>query len=123
MDCWHRLVKRETEQARLKRDSEQAGAKQHQPGNGHSEEAVRPKFFTHGTPPTLCAPAQTEGLKLGGQKDFERLYSGGVTADMRHRSAAIASAAGISGNLWQRRPIVAPVRIRITAIAGGKDDA
>jgi hypothetical protein len=33
-------------------DSQQARAKQDKTGNGHCEETVRSKFFTHGTPPT-----------------------------------------------------------------------
>jgi hypothetical protein len=32
-------------------DGEQARAKQHKTGNGHSEETVRSEFFTHGTSP------------------------------------------------------------------------
>jgi hypothetical protein len=32
-------------------EGDQAGAKQHKTGNGHSEETVGSEFFTHGTPP------------------------------------------------------------------------
>jgi hypothetical protein len=43
-------------------ESDQAGAKQDNTGNGHSEEAVRSEFITHSTPPNRCAPARSERL-------------------------------------------------------------
>jgi hypothetical protein len=49
-------------------ESDQAGAKQDDAGNGQSEEAVRSKFFTHVAPalPSLSAIARTSAFPANG---------------------------------------------------------
>jgi hypothetical protein len=53
-----------------KRESDQTRAKQHKTGNGHGEETFRSEFFTHGTPPIVCAPARTGRLSCRTVKGF-----------------------------------------------------
>jgi hypothetical protein len=56
----HRLGKRESDQAR---------AKQHQTGNGHSEETVRSEFITHGRPPIVRPCSNGTTVPSHSQKD------------------------------------------------------
>jgi hypothetical protein len=49
-------------------ESDQASAKQDNAGNGQSEEAVRSKFFTHGTPPVVCPGAEPTTVPLHSQR-------------------------------------------------------
>src|ERR1700676_3262073 len=55
-------------------DSEQARAKQRKAGNGHSEETVRSKFFTHGTPAVLEKPGH-QSLRLCANRTTAALHS------------------------------------------------
>jgi hypothetical protein len=67
-------------------ESDQARAKHDDAGNGHSEEAVRSEFFTHGTPP-VAAPALRERPRPCTVKDFSptNFISIRVDALMQHR--------------------------------------
>ena len=56
----HRLGKRESDQAR---------AKQHKTGNGHSEETVRSEFITHGIPPIVRRCSNGTTVPSHSQKD------------------------------------------------------
>ncbi|MGB9174055.1 MAG: hypothetical protein WCC35_21015, partial [Bradyrhizobium sp.] len=49
-------------------ESDQARAKHDNAGNGHSEEAVRSEFFTHGTPPVVCPCANGTTVPLHSQR-------------------------------------------------------
>jgi hypothetical protein len=67
-------------------ESDQARAKHDDAGNGHSEEAVRGEFFTHGTPP-VAAPALRERPRPCTVKDLSpaNLILIRVDALMQHR--------------------------------------
>jgi hypothetical protein len=51
-------------------DSGQARAKQDKTGNGHSEEAVRSEFFTHGAPPIVSPCSNGTTVAPHSQKNF-----------------------------------------------------
>jgi hypothetical protein len=52
-----------------KRESDQTRAKQHKTGNGHGEETFRSEFFTHGTPPIVCALLEQDDCPVALSKD------------------------------------------------------
>jgi hypothetical protein len=49
-------------------ESDKAGAKQDETGNGHGEEALRSKFIAHGTPPFACPCSDGRTVPMHSQR-------------------------------------------------------